>query len=66
MHDHVAMAVVHPGEHLLEETARLVLGKLAVLEDVVEQLTARHVLHDEEDVRRRLDDLVAATWCNGM
>lgn len=52
------MTELHPGEDLLEEPPGPFLCQLSVLDDVVEQLSARDVLHDHEDVGRGGDDLV--------
>uniref|UniRef100_A0A1I8I6A6 ABM domain-containing protein n=1 Tax=Macrostomum lignano TaxID=282301 RepID=A0A1I8I6A6_9PLAT len=53
VHDHVLVAVVHPGYDLLEEAARLLLAQVMPLNNVVKQLATAHVLHHQED----LDDV---------
>ena len=58
MHDHVAVAVSNAGYDLLEELAGLILIEPSVLDNVVEELATRHVLHDHEDVTRRVYHLV--------
>ena len=58
MHDHMSVTVSDTGDDLLEELSSLVLGEPTVLDDMIEQLAARHILHDHEDVRGRVDHLV--------
>lgn len=52
-----AVGVLDAGDELLEETPRLRLGHAAVGDDVVEELAAGVLEHDD-DVCRRRDDLV--------
>ena len=52
------MAVGDARYDLLEELARLVLVELAVLDNVIEELAARHVLHHHENVTGRVDHLI--------
>jgi hypothetical protein len=56
--DAVRVAVLDARYDLLEEATRLVLEQPPVRHDVLEELPARHVLHDHEDVRRCLDHLI--------
>lgn len=58
MNDVVPMAIVDAGDDLLEEASSVRLLQLAVLDDIVEQFAARHVLHDHENVGRCADHLV--------
>eukprot|EP00968_Pinguiococcus_pyrenoidosus_P008168 scaffold576_cov260-Pinguiococcus_pyrenoidosus.AAC.32 len=56
MHDVVKVAVLHATDDLLHELSRLVRLQTALGNNVVEKLPARHVLHHNEDIRRRIDD----------
>ena len=57
VHDLEVMAVLNPGDDLLEETARLRLFHTPVRDDVVEELPAS-VLEDDDDVGGRRYDLI--------
>lgn len=49
--------VFDAGDYLLSEATGLLLGKAFALDDVVEQLAAAGVLHDQEQLPGGLDDL---------
>jgi hypothetical protein len=53
--------VGHPADDVLEEAAGLLLFEFGLLDDVVEELAALDVLHDEEEVAGGLDDLPRTT-----
>ena len=57
VHDAVFMDVLHAREDLLHEGDGLGFGQALALDDVVEELAALCVLHDEVDVGLGLDDL---------
>ena len=44
--------------HLVEQTSRLVRGKTASRDNIVEELSPRHVLHNDKYIWRGIDDLV--------
>lgn len=50
MYNHVAMAIVHPGNDLLEEPSRFRFLKFAVVYDVIEQLASADIFHDHENI----------------
>ena len=50
--------ILDAGDDLLEETACFVFLQALALDDVVEELTAVCVLHDEEELSRRFNNLV--------
>ncbi len=56
----LGVAVLHAGDELLEEVARLVLREAAGLDDAVEQLAAGRVLHADAQVRARQEHLLEA------
>jgi hypothetical protein len=45
----------------MEEVSRLIGGQTAPRDDVVEQLSTSDVLHDDENIRRCVDDFIAAS-----
>ena len=57
MGNEVVVQVVRPREDLLHESDRLRLVDPLLLDNVVEELTALGILHDEVDVPFGLDDL---------
>ena len=57
--------VLDARDDLLHKPARLLFLQALALHDVVEQLAARRVLHDQEKLPRRLDDL-AKLESNGL
>ena len=59
MHDVELVHVLDAGEELLQEARGLLLLDAAVRDDVVEELAARRVLHDQVELLVRLDDLRA-------
>lgn len=58
MHHHVSVAVLHPADNLLKEVPCLVLRQPALLNNVIKQLTALHILHHNIDVCCGLNDLI--------
>ena len=57
MHDAQFMKVFNPANNLLEEFACLLLLQFLLLHDVVEQLAAADVLHDEKELLGCFDNL---------
>ena len=51
------MKVFNPANNLLEEFACLLLLQFLLLHDIVEQLTAADVLHDEKELLGCFDNL---------
>lgn len=58
MHHHVAMAILEPGNYLLEEVASLLFRQAAFFYNIVEKLSRLYVLHDDVDVYWSLDDFI--------
>lgn len=58
MNDHVSVTVIDSRNNLLEELSGFRLVQFPLLDDVVEQLSARHKLHDHENVGRSGNNLV--------
>mmetsp|Transcript_25481 Transcript_25481/g.64197 ORF Transcript_25481/g.64197 Transcript_25481/m.64197 type:complete len:235 (-) Transcript_25481:648-1352(-) len=58
VHDVVQVAVLNPADDLLKKPASLRLPQPQFVHDVVEQLTAGHILHHHEKIRRRVQQLV--------
>lgn len=56
VHNAQLVQVLDRALDLLEEFASLFFLKLLLFDDVVEQLAPRYVLHDQEELLRRLDD----------
>ena len=52
------MEILYPRYYLLEELACKRFIELLMLDYVVEQLTAWHVLHDQVELSRSFDDLI--------
>lgn len=57
MHDAQLVQVLNRALDLLEVLAGFLLRELLLLDDVVEEFAPRHVLHDEEKLVGRFDDL---------
>ena len=60
MNDAEVVAVLNRADNLLKHVARRVLAELAHLDNVVVQLTAVNILHDQKDILARLQHLVEA------
>ena len=60
VHHHVAVAVLHAGDDLLEEVPGFVFAQAAFLDDVVEEFATLDVLHHHVDVVRGFQDFVQA------
>ena len=58
VNDIVSMTIVNAGDDLLKEASRVRLFQFAVLDNVIEEFAAGHILHDHENVGRRADHLV--------
>lgn len=50
--------VLDAGDNLLHEATRLLFLQALPFDDVVEQFTSAGILHDQEQLARRLDNLV--------
>lgn len=55
MHDPQLVKVLNSALDLLEKLTRLGLGQLLLVDDVLEELAAAHILHNQEELLRRLD-----------
>lgn len=58
MHDVVVVTVLDACHDLVEEVSGFIRWEATSGHDVVEQLTTRYELHDDEDVRWRIDHFV--------
>ena len=58
VHDVVVVAVLDARHDLVEEVSGFIRWEATSGHDVVEQLTTRYELHDDEDVRWRIDHFV--------
>ena len=58
VHDALLVQVTNAGDELRKEPPRRAVLQVAVVEDVVEQLAARSVLHNDANVSLGLDHLV--------
>ena len=56
MYNSEFMEILNTADDLLEEFARLSFLKLLFLDNIIEELTPRHKLHDQEELLRRLND----------
>ena len=57
---HLAVAVLHARDELLEKVSCFILGKAACLHDSVEQLAARSIFHGNAEVRACQEHLLRA------
>lgn len=50
--------VLNASENLVEKATGFLVGQALLLDDVVEKLAPRHILHDQKQLTRRFDNLV--------